>query len=341
MKVIIKLISAILVINLVACKDNIEFTLSGELYNKKEKNIYAIFDDPIAKADTIKVTDGKFEYSFIPDTITLIRLVNDSGIAVPVFADKGWNVKFKGSFSNPDVTGNGPNKDLQDFRNKISEITDTASLHNVVKSFIMENRQSYASAYILNEFMIQKPNPDMKELEAIITQLDGHIKDSHIVDIIQKNMPEKRSTSPEYINYFSCKDRQGKYISWSSRNTSYTLINIWASWDEKSKADRDSLYQNIKQLPKDRFRVLNISLDFDRKEWEEYCKKENEQWIETCDFKGWKNQIVEQQQISMIPYNILVTNNRKIMAESIYGDVLIHKVKSLIEEDKNKEKNKK
>ena len=154
MKIIIQFISAFILIGMISCKGNNDFILSGKLQNKKEKNIYVIFDDPIGKIDTVKVIDGNFEYQFSPDTITMLRLLNDSGIAIPLFADRGWEVNINGSFSNPQITGNGSNKDYQDFKRLIKDIKDSTERHNTVKSFIMNHRQSYACAYIINEYII-------------------------------------------------------------------------------------------------------------------------------------------------------------------------------------------
>ncbi|MCF2551385.1 thioredoxin-like domain-containing protein [Bacteroides caecigallinarum] len=335
MRILYKAIFLYTLIVLTSCGGSDKFILNGELINKDEKNIYAVFDDPIAKIDTISLKEGKFEYSFIPDTITLIRLVNDSGLYVPIFADKGWKVNFNGSFSMPEISGNGPNKELQDFRKSISN-KDTANIISAAKDFILTNRESYASAYLFNQYFIQRPNPDMSELDEIITQMDGHIKDCRIVDIIQKTLSENKDKKTEYINYFSCRNSKGEYVSWSSKNEQYTLINIWASWDEQSNTVRDSLYSEIKSLPKEDFRVLNISIDFDKNEWKRYCKEENEQWIETCDFEGWQNTIVKQMNVSRLPYNILVTKNRKIITSNIYGKELTEKDKNLIQENKKK-----
>ena len=55
-----------------------------------------------------------------------------------------------------------------------------------------------------------------------------------------------------------------------------------------------------------------------------------------CDFEGWQNVIVKQMNISKLPYNILVTKNRKIITSCIYGDELVQKVKDLIQENKKK-----
>lgn len=88
MNLIIRAILFCTLITLISCGENNQFTLTGTLSNKKEKQIYAIYDDPIAKIDTIKVIEGKFEYAFIPDTITIFRLANDSGIATPILPTK-------------------------------------------------------------------------------------------------------------------------------------------------------------------------------------------------------------------------------------------------------------
>lgn len=334
MKILFRVIFFCAITIITSCGKNNKFKLTGELSNKKEKYIYAIYDDPIAKIDTIKPIEGKFEYSFIPDTITIFRLVNDTGLAVPVFADKGWKVKFNGSFVSPMITGNGPNDELNKFREQCRK--DTSNILALAKEFILENRMSYASAYIFNEYFIQRTTPDIKELQEIIAQMDGHVKDCRVVDIIQKTLSENKENSSEYLNYFSCRDRKGKYVSWSSKEEQYTLVNIWATWDEKSIELRDSLYNNIKKLHKNEFRVLNISLDFDKKGWENECKEESDQWIETCDFEGWQNTVVKQMHISKLPYNILVSKNRKIITSCIYGDELIEKVDSLIQENKKK-----
>lgn len=73
MNLIIRIIFVYTLACLVSSSENNMFTLNGTLSNKKEKHIYVIYDDPIAKVDTIKPENGKFEYTFLPDTITIFR----------------------------------------------------------------------------------------------------------------------------------------------------------------------------------------------------------------------------------------------------------------------------
>ena len=81
-------------------------------------------------------------------------------------------------------------------------------------------------------------------------------------------------------------------------------------------------------------KVLNISLDYDKDQWEKSCKEDTEQWIEICDRRGWGNQIIEQMNIQEIPANILVNSSRKVLATDLYGDDLRNKIKELTKDKK-------
>ena len=57
-------------------------------------------------------------------------------------------------------------------------------------------------------------------------------------------------------------------------------------------------------------------------------------WIQLCDFKGWKNTTVEEQNIQSLPSNILLTPNKQIIERNIRGQKLIDKIKQLTKDDK-------
>lgn len=133
-----------------ACGESEEFVLEGTLGTAKGEKILVIYDDPIAKVDSIIPKEGKFEYSFVPDTITLIRLVDKDGNSLPVFANKGWNVQCKGNFIQPKISGNGPNNELQEFRNSIKDLKeDPEKVAQKAEEFITTHQfsGSYSSVY--------------------------------------------------------------------------------------------------------------------------------------------------------------------------------------------------
>ena len=91
-----------------------------------------------------------------------------------------------------------------------------------------------------------------------------------------------------------------------------------------------------KEFPEKKFRVLNISLDYEKKKWLEACKEDSKQWIEVCDYKGWSNQVVKQNNIHKLPANILIDRNRKVLGKDLTEKDLYTTVEQLIKKEEKK-----
>ena len=327
---------ALSLLALLSCKEDTKFTLQAELKGLDDKPILVVYDDPTSRLDTIFPKEGKFSYTFVPDTLTLFRLLApESGDVIPVIANKGQKMKLAGTFEAPDITGDGMNGEYGTLLKEIRQTADSVQQMKAIEKFIQTHPASFVSAYLIDQYFIQAPSPDIEKIDQLIAPLAGNVKDSRILSVILKTLPPQENVqkrNKEYINYFSCKDREGKYISWSGDKGSYTLLNFWASWNEESLARRDSLAKFIEKLPEKKFKVLNVSLDYEKAKWLEKCKKDSKKWIETCDFKGWDNPIVKQNHIRSIPDNILINNSRKILATRLSDEALYEKINELIKE---------
>lgn len=335
-KLYLLLLSVYLLFCLDSCRQSDEFELKGELEGITSDMILVAFDDPDSKLDTIYPRGGKFTYAFSPDTLNTFRLVNDSGEVFPIFADKGWKVSVKGSFAHPEIKGDGPNNEYQEFLQSIHALKDSAQICQQAENFIKSHPSSPASAYILYWYFSQSANPNLSLIARLAEPLTGKVKDCRVLNEVLQKLLEKEKSTSTYLNYLSVKKRNGEYLSWSSSGTQkqYSLINFWASWDKESIAIKDSLYALCEKFSKNNFRVVNFSLDYNKEEWEKNTQKDTEQWIEVCDYKGWNNQILKQQNIQRLPYNILIDRNRKILGSNLYGNALQTKVEALIAEDK-------
>lgn len=333
-KLYLLLLSVYLLFCLDSCRQSDEFELKGELEGITSDMILVVFDDPDSKLDTIYPRGGKFTYAFSPDTLNTFRLVNDSGEVFPIFADKGWKVSVKGSFAHPEIKGDGPNNEYQEFLQSIHALKDSAQICQQAENFIKSHTSSPASAYILYWYFSQSANLSL--IARLTEPLTGKVKDCRVLNEVLQKLPEKEKSTSTYLNYLSVKKRNGEYLSWSSSGTQkqYSLINFWASWDKESIAIKDSLYALCEKFSKNNFRVVNFSLDYNKEEWEKNTQKDTEQWIEVCDYKGWNNQILKQQNIQRLPYNILIDRNRKILGSNLYGNALQTKMEALIAEDK-------
>ena len=317
-----------------ACKKDPHFVLKAELNDSIQTPILAIYDDPDTKLDTIYPNNGKFIYTFIPDTIHLIRLVTPEGNIIPIFADKLQHVSIKGSFTHPIIEGDGDNGLYGSFLKSIHNVTNQDSILAKAEFFIKTHPESYVSAYLINQYFIQARQPDIDKIEQLIQPLQGHIKDSRILNPVMKDFVKTNNKelnrSNEFMAYFSCKNRGNEYVPWDNKTTNYTLVNFWASWDSKSLTARDSLSSIMEKLPKENFRIINISLDYNKQSWLSFCKEDTKQWIETCDFQGWNNTIIKQNKIKTLPCNILINQNRKIIATNLYGLELLQEIDQLI-----------
>lgn len=335
-KLYLLLLSVYLLFCLDSCRQSDEFELKGELEGITSDMILVVFDDPDSKLDTIYPRGGKFTYAFSPDTLNTFRLVNDSGEVFPIFADKCWKVSVKGSFAHPEIKGDGPNNEYQEFLQSIHALKDSAQICQQAENFIKSHPSSPASAYILYWYFSQSANPNLSLIARLAEPLTGKVKDCRVLNEVLQKLLEKEKSTSTYLNYLSVKKRNGEYLSWSSSGTQkqYSLINFWASWDKESIAIKDSLYALCEKFSKNNFRVVNFSLDYNKEEWEKNTQKDTEQWIEVCDYKGWNNQILKQQNIQRLPYNILIDRNRKILGSNLYGNALQTKVEALIAEDK-------
>ena len=335
-KLYLLLLSVYLLFCLDSCRQSDEFELKGELEGITSDMILVVFDDPDSKLDTIYPRGGKFTYAFSPDTLNTFRLVNDSGEVFPIFADKGWKVSVKGSFAHPEIKGDGPNNEYQEFLQSIHALKDSAQICQQAENFIKCHPSSPASAYILYWYFSQSANPNLSLIARLAEPLTGKMKDCRVLNEVLQKLPEREKSTSTYLNYLSVKKRNGEYLSWSSSGTQkqYSLINFWASWDKESIAIKDSLYALCEKFSKNNFRVVNFSLDYNKEEWEKNTQKDTEQWIEVCDYKGWNNQILKQQNIQRLPYNILIDRNRKILCSNLYGNALQTKMEALIAEDK-------
>lgn len=313
----------IAIIPLSACRKQTDFILKGEMADSRKEPIIVVFDDPTEKLDTIYPENGKFTYRFTLDTCTNFRLIAASGECIPFFAEAGQKAELTGTFAKPEITGDGENGEYGHFLKSI-RTADFPTRTHLAEKFIRSHPESFCSAYLINQFFVQTSCPDLKKIGDLISPLHGTIKDSRILHPIISLLTEqkKQNRSNLYVSYFSCKDRNGKYIPSSTSDDTYTLMNFWASWEDKSLVLRDSLFTFSSKHANGRLKVLNISLDYEKNKWLKACKPDSKTWLESCDFKGWSGQIVEQNNIFRLPFNILIDRNRKILATDLdFGEI--------------------
>ena len=209
-----------------------------------------------------------------------------------------------------------------------------------VDSLIKTNPHSYSNIYLIDKYYVQDSLPDYNHIDQLIKGLSGIIKDTpYIIDLQNKLSEKKELTDHRYVSNISCTDREGKTINWNSVKGKYVLLDFWASWNKESIATQDSLVPVQKALKKISLLLSASPLTWTKRNgWRKSFKETPHNGNKFVDFKGWDNSIVKQQGITRIPANILIGPDKRVITQDIRGKELIDKVKQLIEQDKEKEK---
>lgn len=330
----------IIILLLSACGNKSTFTLKGHISGLTSDTILVFYQLPMQQLDTIIAEEGKFTYTIAPDTFTLFSLIMNNEQSLPIYADKGQEVTLSGRIGQLQIKGTGENERQAQIIQHINNTPNNSrNLLVTVDSMIKANPHSYTNIYLIDKYYVQDSLPDYKHIDQLIKGLSGVIKDTPYMIDLQNKLSEKTDLADNrYISNISCTDKNGKTVNWSSVKNKYVLLDFWASWNKESVIAQDSLAPVQKALKKEKFAIISLSLDLDRKEWLEASKRDTAQWKQVCDFKGWDNSIVKQQGIMKLPANILIGPDKRVIVQDIRGKELIEKVKQLIEQDKEKEK---
>ena len=323
------------------CGKKNTFTLEGSIKGLPSDTILVFYQEPDYKLDTILLSKGKFTYTITPDTFTIFSLLLGEKQILPIYADKGESVTLNGMVGEIEVKGKGENAQLAKHIQYLNTLENNkTAVMAAVDSLIKTNPHSYSNIYLIDKYYVQDSLPDYNHIDQLIKGLSGIIKDTpYIIDLQNKLSEKNELTDHRYVSNISCTDREGKTINWNSVKGKYVLLDFWASWNKESIATQDSLVPVQKALKKNKFVIISLSLDLDKKEWmEKIIQRDTTQWKQVCDFKGWDNSIVKQQGITRIPANILIGPDKRVITQDIRGKELIDKVKQLIEQDKEKEK---
>ena len=320
------------------CSEKTNFTLKGEISGLTSDTLLAYYLAPEYKIDTIICQKGKFEYTFTPDTLNVFNLLFNTEESLPIFADKGQTVKIKGTTTDFEIEGEGENKLMNEIFSLLRNTSEEKTM-DIVDSLIQANKYSFTNLYLLDKYYANDEYADFDHINKLIESQSGIIKDSpYIIDLQSRIAHLSAKQKNLSIANLNGQDRKGEKIKWPTSRENYILIDFWASWHPESVAAQDSLVSVLKDLKKEKFLVYSVSLDMDKEAWLKASDRDTTQWYQVCDFKGWNNNILKNQGVQELPFNLLLDKNKRIIAKNVRGKELITKVKGFIKEDKEREK---
>lgn len=186
------------------------------------------------------------------------------------------------------------------------------------EAFINSHPSSLVSIYLLEKYFVQKPQPDFSLIKEMTEHMTGGLKDRPYVDELLDLIQEEEKVSVgKTIPYVNLPNAKGTQISRTSFKDKYLLIHFWASWDAKHGSQRCPAPDLQERRKNKLFALWGISLDIDRKEWEEAIKRDTLKWEQSCDFSGWNTAPIKQLAIQALPANLFLSPSGKIEGKNM------------------------
>ncbi len=127
---------------------------------------------------------------------------------------------------------------------------------------------------------------------------------------------QKRSLS-EYIG----KAKQGR--------KHYVLVDFWASWCQPCMMEMPNIKDNWELFRDKGFDIVGVSLDSDKRAWQQTINDNGYDWVQLCDFNSFESPVAALYNIEYIPWNILIDESGTIVAANLRGRELTAKLRQI------------
>ena len=173
----------------------------------------------------------------------------------------------------------------------------------------------------LNEMLSR--SPDRTDIAGVRNNVEAAIKKSNVQE--QKTMWVGKQ-APE----LSLPDTEGRNVKLSSFRGKYVLVDFWASWCAPCRRENPNVVQAYNQYRNKNFTILGVSLDRQKAAWEKAIVDDNLNWTHISDLKYWQSEAASIYQLSVIPFNVLVDPDGKIIAENLRAEALKQKLSEVL-----------
>ncbi|GGH00810.1 TlpA disulfide reductase family protein [Mucilaginibacter phyllosphaerae] len=355
---IVTCLAFLAVLMIASCKQATTFTVSGKLENPGSlKKVYLLVADS-SQVNVVDSTEinGSNEFTFKhPAPYANLYKLRIAGNIYDLVAKNGDEITFKTDVANTnhdyEVSGSETSEKIKEF-NKISNLyggknsklsdeytaksaalgKESDSLLKVympqfqkniadysaeVLKFVNENKKSLAGFYAATSLDQYKYE---QQMVAYADEIKDEFKDNPAVQTFLKQMAVIKPISVGHkAPGFTINSINGKQINLADYKGKYVMLDFWASWCGPCRQENPNVVKQYALYKDKGFNILGISLDTEKKDWDEAVKKDRLTWAHASDLQRFEGPTERLYHIEAIPSNFIIDPQGNIVAKNVTG----------------------
>ena len=344
-------------------KNEANFSLFGKIDGIDSGTLYLEHIDTTAKLFMPALDSANFKNGFFifqgkitnPEPCKIMLKNIDHGWSWTAFfiLDSGITTAqlFKDSMANSIIMGNRLQEQFTTFNKKVSDLSvdyhnkailfrkqskntdsiDSQFYHNkyeLILNEVKENPKSFVSAYLVKRNLEEQMT--VVDLEELYNSLEN--KNNYYSNYLIKLINAKQQTLLNKIApNFKIVDSKNLTLTNATFKGKYVLIDFWASWCAPCREQNPYLVKAYNKFAGKGFEIISVSLDINKKNWEDAVKQDELIWIQACDLKGANSKIVEDFGFLTIPTNFLIDKEGRIIDKNLNDEKIENILQGIFE----------
>ena len=140
--------------------------------------------------------------------------------------------------------------------------------------------------------------------------------------LIQRAERLEAATSGNPAPDFTLNTPEGTPVTLSRVKAKIKIVDFWASWCGPCRLNNPKLKEIYAAYKDKGLEIIGVSLDTDKRRWQDAIAKDGLPWIQVSSLKGWKCSTASLYGVSTVPSMFVIDETGHIIATGLKGEAL-------------------